>query len=451
MLTSLPVPGWESEQVTYQHLIRPVVAFVRDHGPVPVARVCDYIDTTAAGDLNFASPTKDRRDAARRTLNLLVQDLDVLVVTDDVISAPSDLTVVHSAQFGSREIRSQDVLDAEREASRRQRILREWASRGLFHGKWHNGIRRYSTSEVEWMAEQIRQYGYVGPKIVQDAETGAILNGGLRAAALELLDMPVGDHSETLTFANDLHRLAFILAAHTVPGGKTRVPHSLRDAILKDILPRGEGVLRTKDGRLIEPSPEDWLAITGGDFAERAVPASTPEGAVAGEKSTKSEQIQSVMGDEWCGYDPVIKRIADLGYSTTRIERTMRDMAAEGLLYSRDMGGRVEFRRRLGPVSHKEPVIAVTPPLKGQAPKGGAPKVGMDILVQEALVDPERWVEGWDLDDRVTHVMGGPKKRAANQLMRNDRGPITFFVHEERWRPESKKEGSRTWLRAVKV
>lgn len=444
MMDSLPTPGWESEQITYQHLIRPVVAFVRDHGPVPVARVCEHIAVEAAGDLNFASPTKNRHDAARRVFNLLVQDIDALTVTDGTASVPLDLTAVNSALFGRREVPSSEELVAAREASRRRRLLREWSTRGLFYGKWNNGIRQYSDAEIEWMADQIRTYGYVGSDIVRDADTKAILDGGLRAAALRLLDIPIEQHSRVLTFTNDLHRLAYILAVHTIPGSKTRVPISLRDAILKEVLPRGEGILRTDGGRIMEPSAEDWLAITDKDFSDASTPRVVPEESA----ETIRDQILSVIDPgDGLSYEEFHDRLRG-SIDEARwmsYHREIRDMAAEGIFWRRRVDRKAVFHRP-GP-SAKHPIL----PAPMQPIEASAQQVGMEILVQEAHIDSERWIDGAELDDMVTNRMGGKKKRSAYMLTAKKRSAMLHEIDGTLWRVESKKEGRRTCLRAIRV
>ena len=267
----LPVEGWAHSQVCYRHLIRPVVTFVRDHGPVAVERVTQFIANEAPGDLTFASPSRDRADAAVRTLNLLADDVDALVIAEGDVSVPVGVTVVHSTLFGGRKIPPAEEQTAQQQASRRQRTLREWVGRNLFATKWRHGIRQHRQPDIDWMADQIRTFGYVGPPIVTDAELGTIINGGLRAAALSQLGMAVADHSVTMTFQNDRHRLAYVLAAHATPG-KTRVPVSLRNAILTAILPRNAGLLRSKGSDVVEPSDDEWLAITGNDFGDEPEP-----------------------------------------------------------------------------------------------------------------------------------------------------------------------------------
>ena len=464
-MSTLPVEGWEREQVTYSHLIRPVVAFVRDHGPVPVERIHDLILTTAAGDLSFASPTKNRLDAARLVLNLLVQDIDVLTVTDDgniSVSFPN-LVEVTSERFGRREIPSASEIQAQQDKSRRQRTLREWATRGLFRSKWRNGIRKYTEDEILWMMNQIEQYGYVGPKIVKDEDTGAILDGALRTAALKRLGIPVDNHSITQTFANDMHRLAYILAANTVPNTRTRIPKPLRDAILREVVPYGSGMLKTPSGAIAEPTPEDWLTITGKDFT---VPESAKETAGAAppvdtetnesmKDGTQRERILAVMNsEEWVENKVVVERLCNAGHPHTGVDRTIRKMVDAGLLERRFIGTTVEFRPRIIPIPESEPTIQGREKLPTELRT--AQHIGLSILLEKAKETPDEWVSSAELTAMVSDRLNvgtkktGTRNRAVFFLTDDARGTRMWDVDGEPWKVESKTEGKGKWLRAVR-
>jgi len=423
-VSPLPVEGWAHSQVCYQHLIRPVVAFVRDRGPVGVDRVREFISAQAPGDLNFASPFRNRPDAAERALNLLADDIDALVIVDDQVFVPEDVTVVKSNMFGYREVPAAADLDAAREASRRQRTLREWVGKRLFATVWRDGIRSYKPTEIEWMAEQIRRFGYVGPKIVRDAELGTIIDGGLRAAALAALGLPLADHSVEIRFDNDLHRLAYVLAAHTSPvHKKTRVPTSLRAAILTKILPHGAGVLRDRHGKPTEPTDEDWLAITGSDFGEPTpapvAPAPPPPVAIPTPVGTPDKPVAEVVldlmdPDEWVSYKDMGLRLAGVGIVDPRFDRTMRDMVDDTRLERRTSAGSAEFRRRLIHIPAVTKKKGGRQPAKVNGvyrPTGGGDRPGLaltrhserQIVAQKLVLD-----RGWETRDRLRGA-GGAK------------------------------------------
>lgn len=478
MVGPFPEGDWAQRQVTYQHLIRPVVAFIRDHGPVPVERVFEFISASAAGDLRQASPTRDRAEAARLAFNLLVDDLDVINVAGDHASVPPDCTTVTSVMFGPREIPPRDELDAARDASRQARTLREWVGRNLFATKWRNGIRERTATEIDWMVSQFETFGYIGPKIVVDADLGTIINGGLRALALDKLGWPRDPHVETMRFANDLHRLAYVLAAHAEPG-KLRVPQSLRNAILTEILPRGAGLLRDSHNKVREPTLDEWLAITGANFDADpepvviepepdpepepdepvvVVPVSAPVVEVvrrspqAISDEAMADRILAVMDpDEWVEYNEVYRRLFEMGTTVSRIDRTMRDMARKNRLERRrhDEAGPVQYRPRLMQVPELQPVTEgrTVLPSDPRSAKDGA----MHLLWVEAMKNPGQWIRAAVLDNKVTELLERNRlQRGAYLLGDRERGTRLWSIGGEPWRVETRDEDNATWLRAVK-
>lgn len=259
----LPVEGWVDDRIIYRNLIGSVVAYVRDHGPVPVEQVQYFLTPKATADLRHASPTNDVHDAALRVVNLMCDDIDVIDREGEKVFVPSDVLTATSKRFGPYLVPSAEDGEAAKEASRRRIALNDWVNRRLFATEWRNGIRDHKKPDIDWMVRQIEQFGYVGPPIVRDAETGGIIDGGLRAAALAQLGRSWNDYSVGMEFENDRHRLAYVLAAHTLPGGQTRLPRSLRDAILREVLPRS---LRPGNGVPREPTDAEWLDMVGNDF-----------------------------------------------------------------------------------------------------------------------------------------------------------------------------------------
>jgi len=470
MMLSLPVEKWELEQVTYQQLIQPVVAFVRDRGPVTAERVQQFISNEAAGDLNFASPTRNRAEAARLVLNLFSEDINVMVLADDIVSVPPDTTTIDSSRFGLRHIPPADTLAAELKASREKRSLREWVSKDLFATKWRNGIREYDSEEIAWMAEQIQQFGYVGPKIVRDAELGTIINGGLRAAALISLGMSVDKYSETMSFENDRHRLAYVLASHAIPGSRTRVPISLRNAILREVLPYRADILRSKGRAILEPSLETWLNLTGNDFN---LPPSAPRVALGQpappvseqkdvdgasevdplfDEATLTDRILAAMDEEeWVGYDEMYKRLYAAGAGSSRIDDTMREMGKgrNSRLEKRD-NPTVAYRKRaikIAPVAPsakaKSRVVLSLSPVRHN-------EHGMHILIDMATENPDQWLMASELDTMVANKLGIPEASSAYYLTNHRRGTSLWTLNGHPWRVEVKKEGRDNWLRAVR-
>jgi hypothetical protein len=270
-------------------------------------------------------------------------------------------------------------------------------------------------------------------------------------------------------FENDRHRLAYVLAAHaTTPGGKTRVPVSLRDAILKAILPHGAGLLRSKGGDIVEPSIEEWLDLTGNDFDDDAVvyvdirepdvvEIAAPSAISAAPPTTDvddgvlADKILAVMdADEWVGYVAVYDRMHAVGVTSARIDRTMREMAKAGRLERRDGPGRtVEYRPRLIVVG---PVLPVTEGRRVLSSESRTAKdVGMYVLMEDAVRHPGQWIRGTDLDRRVTDLLDGTrKKRAAFMLTDSERGTRLWSIGGEPWKVESRDEAGELWLRAVK-
>lgn len=474
------VEEWAHQSITYRHLIRPVVSHVRDHGPVAVDRVRHVILHEAAGDLRDASPTRDRDDAAPIVLDFMCEDIDAMTLADGIVSIPAGTTRVTSALFGDREIPTAERREADREASQRRMRLREWVGKNLFATKWRNGIREHGQDEVDWMVEQITSYGYIGPKIVRDAELGSIIDGGLRFRALDVMGLDAAEHTVTMEFVNDMHRLAYVIAAHSLPGGKTRIPASLRDAILRSVVPRGTSLLRTKAGSgFHEPTPDEWLDITGRDHAAPVVrevkvkatvepqPVSTvatdqpvPVVDVTEQQGRDADFILSVIVDdeEWVTGPVLNERLVMQGIRIADTGRTLRKMAASGgPLEKRSAGGRgVEYRpRRI-----RVPVVGDGPRRKGRTADGRAilpdapttaKEAAVRFLVDEAKRSPNTVFPSKDVDGVVTRQLQSEKPQRGSYLLYDEvRGTRAWQVDGEPWTIEVDRIKKAVWLRAVR-
>jgi hypothetical protein len=228
---TLPVPGWADEWASYDmQVIGAVVAFIRDHGPVADERVLSVIRRTGfGGDVRKASPDFDERDGAQRILNLLIFDVDAIVRTPDgLLSVEPGTTSVMSTAKGLKVVPSADAKAADAAKARHTEQLRRWVFKSPFATDWRDGIRQHDETTVVEMAYRIEAVGYVGPYIVCD-QFGVIIDGHLRYAALRVLGINPDRYTETLTFDNDMHRLAYVIAVHQQ--GK-HFPADLKNAIV---------------------------------------------------------------------------------------------------------------------------------------------------------------------------------------------------------------------------
>lgn len=496
-MTALPVEEWAHESVTFSHLIRPVVAYVRDHGPVPVDRVHHLILSEAAGDLRDASPARDREQAAVLALNLMCVDIDAMTLTDGIVSIPAGTTRVTSALLGEREIPTAEQREAEREASQRRMKLREWVGKNLFATKWKNGIRQRTQDEVDWMVEQITNFGFVGPKIVRDAELGTIIDGGLRFRALDVMGIDPADHTTTMDFVNDMHRLAYVVAAHSSPGGKTNIPAPLRDAILRAVVPRGSSLLRVKAGKNFhDPTPDEWLDIMGRDFAkpvvrevkakprakaeaevvQRLTSTPTPEsvavvlpldGTAEADRAVEDSILSVMRDDEWVKQLEIAKRLIASGADVADPGRAIRRMAETGGTLERRWtdGGGAEFRKRTIRVPGMERKPRRGKPQRKRRTADGRvtlpvePTAAKDVaaryLVDLGTSRPGVQFAANDVDTFVTEFLQSEKtQRAAYLLYDEVRGTRSWLVDGEPWTIDVERKGTgkrkTVWLRAVR-
>ena len=255
----LPVEGWAQKWTSYRsHIVRAVVALMRDHGPVDAKRVCSEIKRVGTGgDVAKASPDHHVHDGAQRILNLLLTDLEVITVTDDGRYVVDPLVrEARSAMFDQTfPVPSADEADEQRARFARETQLRRWVSLHPFQGEWRDGLRVHDEADVIALADEMAAIGYVGDPIVRD-QFGVTINGHLREQALRKLGRDPDRYAQVVHFRSDLHRLAYIYAAHRNAKG---FPPALRKAMEKMIR---KGRARARDqGEIVWP--DDLRGIFG--------------------------------------------------------------------------------------------------------------------------------------------------------------------------------------------
>lgn len=277
---ALPDEGWPRS--SYLAKIRwSVVAFIRDHGPVSRDRVLTLIVRAGlGGDVKKASSYFDEADGADRILNFLLADVaEITVAPDGTLSVPPDVRQVQARITGDTvQVPSADDLVTRADQARRRAQLRSWLRNRPFENEWKTAIRQWSPEQVTAMAGHISEMGgYFGPPIVRDQD-GIVLDGHLRALALDLLGIDPIRHTVTRTFDGDLDRLAWILNAHARPGDKQMYPTTLRDAVVKMVdhgKPQRAGPKR--GGWLSMDWPEEIALMLGGDRRDLGDDESPPE------------------------------------------------------------------------------------------------------------------------------------------------------------------------------
>lgn len=272
-----PAEGWRDACASYSlSIIRATVAAIRDRGPLDVVRACNAIVQAGIGaDVKKASPSFDEADGARRILNLLVDDIDAIVVRDDGYYVHPDVREVVSAGLESARpgrsfaVPSAEELTADRARSARAMHLTRWLGDRPFATVWRDHIREHDNEAVLEMAERILAVGYDDSFPIVVDQHNVIMNGHLRALALDLLERPVEPHIQTLHFVNDRQRLAYIINAHWP------MPPKLRDEIVRVVsLPMkgqgrrgGEGTRRDAKGKADNKMRwPDEIAMVVGDF-----------------------------------------------------------------------------------------------------------------------------------------------------------------------------------------
>jgi hypothetical protein len=237
MDATLPVEGWVQRWASYGFIVRAVVAEIRDHGPLDASHVLVTIKSAGLGaDVGKAAHPFDYNSGAERILNLLTIDVDVIqhaVQTDGVIySVNPDVCSAHSKALDRFiDVPPADTLAAQREHNVRFQQLRRWIAERPFQNVWRDGIRQHSDEAVADMAAQIELVGYYGPHIVVD-QHGMIINGHLRAAALEKLGQDPTEFTQEIFFPDDTYRLAWIINSHYSEG---RWPADLKKEITRFI------------------------------------------------------------------------------------------------------------------------------------------------------------------------------------------------------------------------
>ncbi|HEY9377831.1 MAG TPA: hypothetical protein VIQ02_12140 [Jiangellaceae bacterium] len=265
-MTTLPLPveGWARTWSSYRaHIVRSVVALMRDHGPVDAARVHAEIRRVATGgDVVKASPTRNRTEGAALILNLLISDIDVIRRTDDgLFVVDADVREARSAMFDQTfPVPTADEAVVAQARLRRETQLRRWLTLRPFDNEWKDGLRVHDEADVIALADEIELIGYCGPLIVKD-QNGLTIDGHLREQALSKLGRDPARYSQTIVFRSDLHRLAYIYAVHR----GTKAWPTVRKAI--------EKVVRKGRARARDEGDIRWPDDLHGMFGNQDTPA----------------------------------------------------------------------------------------------------------------------------------------------------------------------------------
>jgi hypothetical protein len=233
MNDTLPVEGWVRRWASYSPIVRAVVTGIRDHGPLDVSQVRLLVrEAGIGGDVAKAAPSFDATEGAKRIVNLLCVDIDVIKRDGDTFTVDPSVESVYSKMLDRFiTIPSAEEATTQREYSVRFQQLRRWITERPFQNVWRNGIRTHSDEEIATLAAQIDLVGYYGPQIVCD-QHGVIINGRLRIAALEKLGKNPADYTQEIFFPDDTYRLAWIINSHYQDG---RWPTDLRKEIIRYI------------------------------------------------------------------------------------------------------------------------------------------------------------------------------------------------------------------------
>lgn len=217
------VPGWQG---AWALNVRPILAAIRDNGPLTFEEVANVLIYTALrADLRSGHNKGDAYGREMLARAILEDAADVVtVLPDGRYHVDPTLTSFTSPYTGERmKLLTREELAESERVNALQRPVRHWVAKGYYNpygGKWVDGLpgRRHDPTEVSEMAQTITLLGWQpGARIVKD-QHGVTIDGFLRHLALRSLGIdpdldPEGaePYVEIRSFDSDAARLLYAL------------------------------------------------------------------------------------------------------------------------------------------------------------------------------------------------------------------------------------------------